>query len=379
MTPSPLLSRTAQVPPEASTGYHPVNCTAHSESEALAHADADEDCMAWNPDCPESGHLADEEGITLETRGLTQQVTTPHTPASGTLKQREIWRSSEIHKATISSKLRQVGELDLAKKLDDCHTSYTYCQCNDCGTTRMFPNRCDIFLCPACARHLQMDRERQVSWWTHQIRQPKHVTLTVKNIPDLSAGHVRQLRAWFTRLRRRTFARNWRGGFYRIECTNEGKGWHLHLHALIDCEWIDALTLRDEWLSVTNGHGCIIKVRDARGADYLHEVTKYVAKGSQIAAWKPDSILTFVRAFTARRTFGVFGSLYGKRTEWREWLEQLGTRRPLCDCGSRNISYYSETDWLARTFDPGPSARPRPPTHQQQLLPTIDLHQRWHI
>jgi hypothetical protein len=154
-----------------------------------------------------------------------------------------------------------------------------------------------------------------VRWWTEQIQQPKHVVLTIRNVPDLTGDHVDELRKWWNQLRRRKFAKGWRGGFYTIQTTNKGKGWHPHIHALIDARFIDESELSKQWLAVTRGAGYNVRVRDARQEDYLREVTRYAVHGAQLAAWTPDQIATFVRAFTGKRTFGVFGSLYAVRTQ----------------------------------------------------------------
>jgi hypothetical protein len=176
----------------------------------------------------------------------------------------------------------------------------------------------------------------------------------------------------FTKLRRRKFARNWEGGFYRLECTNDKAGWHLHLHALVNAKWIDLSELKEQWRSITNGLGYIVDVRDCRQVDYLHEVTKYVAKGAQLAAWKPSELETFVRAFTGRRTFGVFGSLYAVRTKFAEFVASIRLARPKCDCGSCNVTYYDEASFIALDLVPTSNSKPRPPPTPDNQLQLID-------
>jgi hypothetical protein len=114
-----------------------------------------------------------------------------------------------------------------------------------------------------------------------------------------------------------------------------------------------------------------VDVRDCRQVNYLHEVTKYVAKGCQLAAWQPSELATFVRAFTGRRTFGVFGSLYGARTEFAEFIASIKLARPKCDCGSCNVTYYDEARFLELDLVPTSNSKPRPPPvpdNQLQLI-----------
>jgi hypothetical protein len=185
----------------------------------------------------------------------------------------------------------------------------------------------------------------------------------------MTQGHVKEFKAWWSKLRRRKFAKTWKGGFYNLEVTNEQNGWHLHLHALVDARWIDGSELSRQWCDITGGAGYIVKVQDCRKKDYLHEVTKYAVKGSELARWTPDQIRTFIEAFDGIRAFGVFGSLYGKRTEFREWLDSIRGHKPLCTCGSCNIRYLSEAEALLDDFQPtqATAARPPPPPEHPEL------------
>jgi hypothetical protein len=342
----------------------------HTEDEWSYTASQVDEELSWCPNQPHPEDVCIEDSILLERRGLT-----PQTPPTPYLKvyapyQVSFWQHQTVHKNSVAAKLREAGMSAEAAKLEQCHSSWTVAICGDCGAVRKFPNRCDLFFCPECQSTISQHRKRQVEWWTTLVSQPKHVVLTVKNVRNLTAGHVAELRSWFTKLRRRKFARNWQGGFYSIECTNEGSGWHLHLHALVEAKWVDQAALSAEWANVTKGFGRIVKVKDVREGSYMAEVTKYVAKGSDLAKWSAPDIATFVRAFQHARTFGVFGSLYGARTRFAEFIARIRDHRPKCDCGSCNVRYLSETDFLLLNLRPPVQASPAPPPDlQQQLLP----------
>jgi hypothetical protein len=195
------------------------------------------------------------------------------------------------------------------------------------------------------------------------MQQPKHVVLTLKNFSRLNKKQVQWAKECFARLRRRRFARNWEGGFYNWEVTNEGKGFHLHLHALIESRYIDRQILEDEWRKVTRGYGYIVRVYDARRHDYLKEVTKYAVKGNQLAAWSGREIASFIDAFTGVRTFGVFGSLYAKRTEFREWIKQQQQHALKCSCGCTEFWYQSDAQYqLSDTMPMSEGATNAPPS-----------------
>ena len=327
--------------------------------------------LIWHPDGVETPRLSALESILLENRGLTQH--SPQTPKPKELRheQVEFWQKQSVHKHIVADKLSQAGLQAEAEKLRNCHSYYTVAQCQGCGTVRKYPNRCDQFYCPECQPVLSRERKKQVEWWTRTIRQPKHIVLTVQNTATLDKTNIRSFRDAFTRLRKRRFTRNWQGGFYALEVTNEGKGWHLHLHALVEAAWIDSAQLSQEWKSCTRGAGRIVHVRDCRGSSYLSEVTKYAVKGVQLASWTPAQVRTFVQAFTGVRTFGVFGSLYSARTEFAEFVAMMKEAKPRCDCGCQHVRYFTEVEWFQHEhlqLGPPTAAPPRQPEPQLEFL-----------
>jgi len=310
---------------------------------------------------PQTPPRFDAEPVKLERRGTTQQI-----------HQSLLWAKCTIHKNTVAAKLRTCGRHEEAKNLELCHSTYTIAQCTGCGTVQKFPNRCDLFYCAECQPRLSQDRKKAVEWWCREVKQPKHVVLTVKNVADLTKQHVQQLRRWFTNLRRSKFSSNWIGGFYSLEVTNEGNGWHLHIHALIDAKWIDALQLSVKWEQITGRFGRIVKVKDARQHDYLAEVTKYCVKGVQLAAWEPQTIATFIDAFKGVRTFGVFGSLYGARTKFYEFC------KPTCKCGCAEARYFSESEFLELDLQPTPKTSSIPPPNfERNQLMLLEVQRNW--
>lgn len=282
----------------------------------------------------------------------------------------EFWSPRTAHRFSIAAKLREAGAKDLAEKLEDCHSHAVIQVCRTCGRTKRLLNHCDLFLCPECQPHLARRRQEEIEWWFVQCRQPKHVVLTMRNTTNLTRGHVSEIKAAFRRLRQSKFSRNWKGGCYALEVTNEGRGWHLHLHILVEAAWIDGGQLAIAWNKATRGAGHIVKVLDARKADYLAELAKYVVKGSQVAKWTPAEVIEFAEAFARARTFSVFGRLYGLRTQYRAWLDSISQKVNVCECGSADLAYYDEAEWLARghTATETPQSKPR-----GVLDPTPDL------
>lgn len=280
----------------------------------------------------ERTNLADS--LKLETRGVTSQK-----------NQSELFNRQLLYKASVAAKLKEVGCWDIAETLDGCHSAQSWAQCNGCAKVRTFWNRCDNFFCPACQPTLSRERAESIEFWTHYVKQPKHVVVTARNTDHLTFRQVKWFKACIAKLRRRKFAKNWRGGCWSLEVTNEERGWHLHAHILVDADWVDAVQLSQQWAKLVGQDFAIVSVKDCRGKDYLREVTKYACKGSELAKWTGPQIAEFIHAFQRQRTFGVFGSLYGKRSDWAAFVASLKVSRQTCDCGCDRWTIYSESDW----------------------------------
>jgi hypothetical protein len=193
------------------------------------------------------------------------------------------------------------------------------------------------------------------------MKWPLFITLTVENVEDAGIPFVRKLRRDFGRLRhRKIWTQNVVGGVASIEVTNKGHGWHPHLHALIDCEWLATTTARPQWGSskrewqrkcksahrefvtiwkkvTKSNHGVSwitrAKSRNGRnpGESVAREVLKYSVKGSHLAE-SPDPIGPLIHQLRATRLTTSFGSLFGKN------LLRADDDRPpvLCEsCGQK--------------------------------------------
>lgn len=260
-------------------------------------------------------------------------------------KQRGLGFDGQVLKETLIKKLLSVDRPAFAEPLIRCHTQATVKLCTGCYKPSVFYNRCEVFYCPCCAARLANDRRKSVEWWVPHVTQPKHVVLTARNTATFSRAIVQRFKAAWAKLRRRKFARNWRGGFYSLEVTNEGKGWHLHLHALIDAHWIDSGQLAREWADCIGQDFSIVKVKDARAGDYLRELCKYIVDGNMLVKWSAEQIRDYIEALHGQRTFGVFGKLYKLRQEHRKFLDEVQADKNSCECGCTAFRFFTEAEW----------------------------------
>ncbi len=167
------------------------------------------------------------------------------------------------------------------------------------------------------------------------MRWPAFLTLTQQNSPDPET--VRDLRkAWSRMRRRKVFENQILGGVAAIEVTNEGDGWHPHLHAIIDCEWLSVTTpaptgrdshdvfvqkcehaqaeLSSVWASVLKQKEAICWIVRMRNLDKLRYSLKYAVKGSSLVN-SPDRIGPLLRCLEKTRCISAFGNLHGRTRE----------------------------------------------------------------
>ncbi len=318
--------------------------------------------------CPEGDRTASpdsdcrtEAAISLERKGLTSHP-----------KQSELWLKELHHAAAVVTKLDATGYSHLADRIRDCHTHRSVIECRGCKKQTFVWNRCDVGWCPVCAPRLAYKRKQRLEWWTQQIKQPKHVVLTIENLPMLTKGAIRTFKACWNRLRRRAFARNWLGGFYSLEITDVGRGAHLHLHALVDARWIDQQQLATEWAKIVGQDIAIVHVSDCRHGDYLREVAKYAVKGSELAAWSGQTMANFIKAVDGVRLFGVFGSCYGKQKQWAQFLEEANLNASRCECGCDDYNFLSDSEIAWReTIAGGAPPRAVTPIKPQMEMPVL--------
>lgn len=218
------------------------------------------------------------------------------------------WPEHRVLARSVAAKLRAGGEARLAARLERCGEEVGSVRCQNCGRSHPARYTCNLRWCPVCAWRISARRAALVSAWAETCAQPKHVVLTGRNT---ESPEPRRYGDAFARLRRQKPFRDWTRGCRTIETTNEGRGWHVHLHALVDVRWIDPGELARRWGRLLGQEFAIVKVKDARLIEYLAELAKYACKPAQMAAWPEAEATQFVRACRGVRLFSTWGDLRG--------------------------------------------------------------------
>lgn len=214
-----------------------------------------------------------------------------------------------------------------------CGVESLFRTCSACRSVEKLTYRCNIKWCPRCQWRIAEKRRLVLTEWTKHLKQPKHLVTTQKNFPVLTHAAIRSHQKNLVRLRRHACFSKVAGGCVSVEITNEGKGWHLHAHWLLDVRWLDVHLVQIAWAALVKQDFSIVKIKDLRGTSYTQEVCKYLAKGSEIASWPAEHVHEFVRAIYRSRFFFAFGSLFKQGPQIRVTLRQQEPEVPPCDCG----------------------------------------------
>ena len=303
-------------------------------------------------------------------------------------QQLDLLAKDQLYHATIQMKLEGIATGQQWFNFNRCGKEELYRTCKCCGQLTKFSYRCDLKWCPLCQWRISTKRAEKIAAWAKHVSQPKHVVTTQRNLPILTATEIKKHTQRLAKLRRHPLARKitfwrcrfsepqrgiadtgeiigwdalkkfepatpttqtvtgypWKGGCVSVEITNEGRGWHVHAHWLIDSRFIPAGPLALVWGELVGQEFGIVCVKDVRGKAFVQEICKYLAKGSEVASWPAEQIWEFVSAIRGKRFFFSFGSLFHQGADIRRELAAAKPPAPVCECGESDFIYETETD-----------------------------------
>ena len=271
----------------------------------------------------------------LETTDITRHFFEPSE------KQKKARKDAEQQQASLIAKLDEWEEYELAETLRACKEEITLI-CQGCGTAKRIWAGCKQKWCPVCVRKIAAQRAAKFQKAVEAMEWPLFITLTIPNTADLDIGGLRHLRRSFGKLRHmKLWSQRVRGGVAGIEITNQGHGWHPHLHAVIDCRWLAWKTPRpqpgegkkavrekckaaSDELGLAWARCCCIKALDPDWCGVIYkvkrckkdeigkEVLKYSVKGTDLIESEQNPA-DLIRAMQATRLVTSFGTLFGAK------------------------------------------------------------------
>lgn len=296
------------------------------------------------------------------------------------MKEIDTWKRNEIQIAELSlirQRLREEGELDLLAKIAICQEPILL-KCMSCGHKREVPQRCKRRWCPCCSKRTAADRATEMEYIVARMRYPLFVTLTMQHGSTVSSGDVTTLLSAFGKLRHRNI---WKkrvgGGVATVELTNQGGGWHPHLHAVVDCYWLSITTrpppkhftleqkkevykaasaeIGGIWAKILKQPTASCRVKRADHHTIAKEVTKYTVKAADLIT-SPVPIGEIIRSLDKRRALRTFGKAHGQKVagirqesqryakQKREEWQQANPREECCPIPDYTLAEFAEND-----------------------------------
>ena len=198
------------------------------------------------------------------------------------------------------------SSLDSSSETSGHETVTLYCAC--CGSKKVVKLRCGDRTCAVCRGKDFWRMYRGYLKSVEAIKRPKLVTFTLRNVATISREYIRGLRRSFTRLMHRAYyKKRVRGGLQTIEVVNKGRGWHVHLHVMLDSDYLPQAKLSKDWGEITRG-SFIVDIREAGTvAEGLKYCLKYLSKPPVLSGHEEE----YREAVKGLRLVQPFGSLYG--------------------------------------------------------------------
>lgn len=256
------------------------------------------------------------------------------------------------------------GHPQLALKLEDCGSWLKFREWIESGESRLRQAYfCKKFLvCRCCAairagKMIQKYAERiELIQAQHPHLIPAMITLTVKNGDDLHARMAR-LEQGFGKMisaaryakdgKRRNIKVEWnkvKGFVASYEVTNEGKGWHPHIHAFVLLEsYINQADLSEQWLRFT-GDSYVVGITKCRKANLIAALCETMKYSSKMHTMKPEHVIQVAEECKGKRWINAGGLLRGVKVPDIDKDDDAGLTGPYIDYVARWIHSQARYD-----------------------------------
>lgn len=163
-------------------------------------------------------------------------------------------KRESLRKATAAA-LERNGDFETARKLRDCQKRLKAWKPEECGPEciEVTPESCSVRICPHNERRRSRRNYRIAQGLLPEFDNPQFVTFTIPNVKSLEEGEVlSRLNRDFRKFRQlRSYQDRCRGGLFSVEIPEEGNGWNVHIHALLDFAFWSDFDLAFQWAKVT--------------------------------------------------------------------------------------------------------------------------------
>lgn len=229
-----------------------------------------------------------------------------------------------------------------------CYRAITI-RCSKCGYDHEVQGYCSDRLCPDCRKrkywHLYQGYLRILRGKSNLV----HLVLTVKNLKYFNKPAIKKIRKEFNQLRKRKIWQSVTGGMYVIQVSEKGKGYHLHLHVIIETKsYLPQSVISKQWRSITGSY--VVNIKQVKN----QRILRYVLRDFFQAPRVTDPQL-WADIFSRVRMVHTFGSWFGLK------LEKYSFVCPKCGNTTWITEFELERLWNSPAeFERGPPGLPSP-------------------
>jgi len=186
---------------------------------------------------------------------------------------------------------------------------------------------------------------------TKDMQYPKLLTLTMPlwtGVPQLG---IMYLRKCFGRLRRSKVFNKVVGGCYQIEIKIKPKGYHIHLHAIIDAPYLPRQSIYTKWCQIIGQDQLQVDIRAATEEKQKIYACKYAAKAADFDR-EEGTIVAWYLATKGARLFSTFGKWYNVKAETLDPAFDPPEKKPPCPfCGAVGATFLARDGPFLYGFD----------------------------
>lgn len=243
-------------------------------------------------------------------------------------------------------------EVYVYEKLFWCRKRYRTFHCCSCKEKNIVYEPCRDRLCWICNKIKKKKYLKKYRSYIATFKDPKFLTLTVKNVHEIGRSYVDKIQKNFTALKRRIKRAGYtlEKGIVVRECTHSlEKGYHLHYHILFDGTNIPWKFIRDSWLEITGG-SYIVKIKSVKNnyKKYLMWMQAKRLIPKDFLTYQVDYILDY---YYKKNTFESMEALFKwyRITKNMNLVFKLGSDKPVIDlyitikkcgkCSCKNLVY----------------------------------------
>lgn len=213
-----------------------------------------------------------------------------------------------------ADQFRTAGLDTVADKLNSCHQTEVLACCKACHANWYVIDKCRLRVCPICSKQVFIERARYIKACCRHAKHPKLITLTQPAVKDEPRDAIRNIQRWFAQLRKHPCWSSVKGGAYTIEVIPKEGYWHIHMHVLVDADYIPYQKLWSAWKTITGNPVPQTDIRAADNDKAIEYIAKYTAKSVNSYISGPE-IVAWYNAVHGFRLFVTFGTFYNAKVE----------------------------------------------------------------